>query len=163
MIRVFLSSADWMDRNFFRRIEVAFPVLEKTLRQRVIDEGLRPYLEDNTHAWTLHRDGTYRRLTPGRRSPRSAQHWLMNKLVTSTCLAFDGPSPRRHVVFTSSYPPPSPLSFSCVTCDATVRTAESHVMDSQKSDAPAANSAVSCVGDCPISTGLPAPGSLQTL
>jgi polyphosphate kinase len=70
-----------MDRNFFRRIEVAFPVLDKSLRQRVIDEGLRPYLDDNTHAWILHRDGTYRRLTPGRRAPRSAQQWLMNKLV----------------------------------------------------------------------------------
>jgi len=80
--RVFLSSADWMDRNFFRRIEVAFPVLEKTLRQRVIDEGLRPFLEDNTHAWILHRDGTYRRQTPGRRAPRSAQQYLMNTLVT---------------------------------------------------------------------------------
>ena len=80
--RVFLSSADWMDRNFFRRIEVAFPVLDKTLRQRVIDEGLRPYLEDNTHAWILHRDGTYRRQTPGRRAARSSQQWLMSKLVT---------------------------------------------------------------------------------
>ncbi len=79
--RVFLSSADWMDRNFFRRIEVAFPVLDKSLRQRVIDEGLGPYLDDNTHAWMLHRDGTYRRQTPGRRAPRSAQQWLMNKLV----------------------------------------------------------------------------------
>ncbi|WHZ15916.1 MAG: Polyphosphate kinase [Nitrospira sp.] len=80
--RVFLSSADWMDRNFFRRIEVAFPVLDKTLKQRVIDEGLRPYLEDNTHAWILHRDGSYRRQIPGRKTPRSAQQWLMNRLVT---------------------------------------------------------------------------------
>ena len=70
-----------MDRNFFRRIELAFPVLDKTLRARVFDEGLRPYLEDNTHAWILHEDGTYRRQTPGRRTARSAQQWLMNKLV----------------------------------------------------------------------------------
>ena len=80
--RVYLSSADWMDRNFFRRIEVAFPVLDPVLRRRLIDEGLRPYLEDNTHAWLLHRDGTYKRQTPGRGAARSAQQWLMNRLVT---------------------------------------------------------------------------------
>jgi polyphosphate kinase len=44
---VWLSSADWMDRNFFRRIELAFPVLDEKLKRRVIGEGLRPYLEDN--------------------------------------------------------------------------------------------------------------------
>jgi len=43
---VYLASADWMDRNFFRRIEVCFPVLEKKLKKRVIDEGLKIYLQD---------------------------------------------------------------------------------------------------------------------
>jgi len=42
--KVYLSSADWMDRNFFRRIEVAFPILDPRLKRRVIREGLRAYL-----------------------------------------------------------------------------------------------------------------------
>jgi polyphosphate kinase len=47
---VYLASADWMGRNLFRRIEVAFPVLDPKLKRRVIDEGLRPYLEDTAEA-----------------------------------------------------------------------------------------------------------------
>ncbi len=80
--KVWLSSADWMDRNFFRRIEVAFPILDPVLKRRVIEEGLQPYLEDNTHTWVLHAGGTYRRETPGRRKPRSAQQWLLNQFAT---------------------------------------------------------------------------------
>ena len=50
---VYLSSADWMGRNLFRRIEVAWPVIDPKLARRVIDEGLKPYLEDRRDAWTL--------------------------------------------------------------------------------------------------------------
>jgi polyphosphate kinase len=45
--KVYLSSADWMERNFFRRIELAFPVLDRKLKRRVIAEGLQIYLTDN--------------------------------------------------------------------------------------------------------------------
>jgi polyphosphate kinase len=58
---VYLSSADWMDRNFFRRIEVAFPVLDAKLKRRVIDEGLRVHLRDNALAWVMDSDGQYQR------------------------------------------------------------------------------------------------------
>jgi polyphosphate kinase len=58
---VYLSSADWMGRNLFRRIEIAWPVLDRKLKQRVIDEGLRVYLDDSAAAWTLGADGEYRR------------------------------------------------------------------------------------------------------
>ncbi len=58
---VYLSSADWMDRNFFRRIEVAFPVLDAKLKRRVIDEGLRVHLRDNALAWVMDSDGHYQR------------------------------------------------------------------------------------------------------
>jgi polyphosphate kinase len=57
--RVYLASADWMGRNLFRRIEVAFPVLDPKLKRRVIEEGLRPYLEDTAEAWTLLASGEY--------------------------------------------------------------------------------------------------------
>ncbi len=58
---VYLSSADWMDRNFFRRIEVAFPVRNPRLKKRVIDEGLRVHLKDNVLAWQMDGDGVYHR------------------------------------------------------------------------------------------------------
>jgi polyphosphate kinase len=59
---VYLSSADWMGRNMFGRIEIAWPVRDPALRQRVIDEGLVPYLHDLLDAWELNADGHYRRL-----------------------------------------------------------------------------------------------------
>jgi polyphosphate kinase len=58
---VYLASADWMGRNLFRRIEVAWPVLDRKLKQRVIDEGLRAYLDDTADAWLLGADGVYRK------------------------------------------------------------------------------------------------------
>jgi polyphosphate kinase len=54
---LYLSSADWMSRNMFRRIEVAWPVVDARLRQRVIDEALVPYLHDTMDAWQLGPDG----------------------------------------------------------------------------------------------------------
>jgi polyphosphate kinase len=56
---VYLSSADWMNRNMLRRIEIAWPVLDAKLRQRVVDECLVPYLNDTTDAWFMQPDGTY--------------------------------------------------------------------------------------------------------
>lgn len=56
---VFLSSADWMPRNFYRRIETAFPILDGNLRERIIAELLALPLADNTRARRLHTDGTY--------------------------------------------------------------------------------------------------------
>ena len=59
---LYLSSADWMGRNMFRRIEVAWPVRDPRLRQRVIDECLVPYLHDTLDAWELRPDGRYERV-----------------------------------------------------------------------------------------------------
>ena len=78
---VYLSSADWMDRNFFRRIELCFPVLDPTLKQRVIREGLQPYLEDNSQAWVMQADGNYERLQPKRSRRRAAQEELLASLA----------------------------------------------------------------------------------
>ncbi len=78
---VHLASADWMSRNLFRRIEVAFPVLDKALKRRVITEGLNPYLKDNSNAWELDADGNYhRRRTRARQNEFSAQRYLMDLL-----------------------------------------------------------------------------------
>ena len=78
---VYLSSADWMSRNLFRRIEVAFPVLDRALKRRVLQEGLDPYLKDNTNAWELGPDGRYTRRKPrGKQIAFSAQEYLMQTL-----------------------------------------------------------------------------------
>ncbi len=58
---VYLASADWMDRNFFRRIETGFPILDPKLKRRVINEGLKAPLKDNVKAWEMQPDGSYRR------------------------------------------------------------------------------------------------------
>lgn len=79
---VYLGSADWMNRNLFRRIEVAFPVLDKALKKRVITEGLHPYLKDNTNSWELDSNGQYQRRKPRtRQTPFSAQQYLMQLLA----------------------------------------------------------------------------------
>jgi polyphosphate kinase len=81
---VYLGSADWMGRNLFRRIEVAFPVLDPELKERVIAEGLKPYLTDTRDAWELGEDGSYRRAKPrGRAQSRSAQQELLDLLAES--------------------------------------------------------------------------------
>ncbi len=71
---LYLSSADWMSRNMFRRIEVAWPVRDPKLRQRVIDEGLQPYLHDTLDAWQLGPDGRSARVSD---KGQSAQQALM--------------------------------------------------------------------------------------
>jgi polyphosphate kinase len=78
---VYLASADWMNRNLFRRIEVAFPVLDRKLKQRVIDEGLTPYLKDNINAWELESTGRYKKRKPrGKQKAFGAQRYLMQSL-----------------------------------------------------------------------------------
>ena len=79
--QLYLSSADWMNRNLFRRIEVVFPVLDKNLKKRIMQEGLLPYLKDNLNAWELRSDGQYYRKQP--RNPErgmNAQLSLMQKI-----------------------------------------------------------------------------------
>ena len=78
---LYLASADWMNRNLFRRIEVAFPILDKGLKKRVMQEGLLPYLKDNLNSWELDGEGVYQRRRP--RSDQagfSAQEFLMQTL-----------------------------------------------------------------------------------
>jgi len=77
---LFCASADWMERNLLRRIETCFPIIDPALAVRVYDESLVNYLADNTQAWLLHADGSYRRVDPGEDMPHSAQLALLAKL-----------------------------------------------------------------------------------
>jgi polyphosphate kinase len=78
---VYLASADWMDRNFFRRIEVGFPLLDRKLKKRVIDEGLKVYLRDNSQAWEMDLDGQYQRKKARRGVAHCAQRELLEHLA----------------------------------------------------------------------------------
>jgi polyphosphate kinase len=80
---VYCSSADWMPRNFFLRVETCFPIENKELRERVVKESLLYFLADNTQAWELQQDGTYTRVKPAGRKPRCAQAELLKELAES--------------------------------------------------------------------------------
>ena len=70
---LFCSSADWMPRNMHNRVEACFPIDEKRPRDVVLTYGLSNYLIDNTQAWIMQSDGTYKRQKPGDSKQRSAQ------------------------------------------------------------------------------------------
>ena len=73
---VFCSSADWMERNFFRRVEIAFPIRDAELRDRILQD-LEICLRDDSQAWELGPDGRYIRLLPGGDAAVSAQAELL--------------------------------------------------------------------------------------
>jgi len=76
-----ISSADWMDRNLLRRIEVATPILDLDLARRVFNESLENYAVDNQQAWQLNADGSYTKVMPSDgEMPFSAQSMLMARL-----------------------------------------------------------------------------------
>ena len=62
--RIYCSSADWMDRNLFNRVEVCFPIEDPALKKRIYQQGLVNYLKDNIRAWLLQGDGTWTRVQP---------------------------------------------------------------------------------------------------
>jgi polyphosphate kinase len=80
---IFCSSADWMDRNFFRRVEVCFPVQSENLKARVIAD-LDLCLSDNCQAWELRSNGAYRLVRPAPGDePLSFQAQLLRNLAES--------------------------------------------------------------------------------
>jgi polyphosphate kinase len=81
---MFCASADWMERNFFRRVEVAFPLRRKAHRERILRD-LETYLRDDTQAWTLRPDGVYTHVQVSKDSPTNAQSELLARYsATST-------------------------------------------------------------------------------
>src|SRR5213083_460054 len=77
---VYLSSADWMPRNFFRRIEVAFPLETPALRDQITNDVIPAFLHDRVKARELQPDGTYRRLTPEGAEPRRQAQWQFREV-----------------------------------------------------------------------------------
>ncbi len=80
---LYCSSADWMERNFFRRVEACFPITDSELRTRVLDD-LQCYLDDNCQAWELQSDGSYQRLSPAPDTPAYAAQVELLRLRAET-------------------------------------------------------------------------------
>jgi polyphosphate kinase len=72
---VYFASADWMPRNFLRRVEIAFPIETPVLRDQIITEVLPRFMNDRVKARELQPDGTYRRLRPEGPEPREQAQW----------------------------------------------------------------------------------------
>jgi polyphosphate kinase len=80
----FLSSADWMPRNFQRRVEVLFPVESERLREQIRGEVIEPALGDTAGAYQMNADGVYVRRNPGpAESPRNAQAEVLERVGKS--------------------------------------------------------------------------------
>jgi polyphosphate kinase len=78
---IFLGSADWMPRNFYRRIEIAFPVESPRLKERIIGEILPVVLADNVRARSLGHDGVYQRLAPAHGDPSVRSQMVFQELA----------------------------------------------------------------------------------
>lgn len=78
---LFCASADWLERNLLRRVEICFPILNPDLAKRIYSDVLQSYLDDNLNAWELGSDGVYRKLLPETdHAPYSAQVALLESL-----------------------------------------------------------------------------------
>ena len=82
--KLFCSSADWMPRNLFKRLETAFPIGDSRLAARVLYETLEICLEDNQRAWRLEPSGHYVRVRAGKQKPRASQEMLLEILADAS-------------------------------------------------------------------------------
>ena len=79
---MWLSSADWMNRNMMRRVEIAWPIIDSRHQARILEECCQAYLDDNFDAWLLQSDGSYQFATDtaiNKTNLFSAQQYLMQK------------------------------------------------------------------------------------
>jgi polyphosphate kinase len=104
--RVFLSSADWMPRNFDRRVEVMFPVEAENLRRRIVEEIIPTYLNDNRRMRMLKPDGTYVRVSEAGDAPHRSQVELLALAATRT----NGAATAGTLPVSFDAIPPSPVS-----------------------------------------------------
>ncbi|PYK31694.1 MAG: polyphosphate kinase 1 [Verrucomicrobia bacterium] len=108
---VYLSSADWMPRNFIRRVEVAFPIETPALRDNIIKEVLPRFLNDRVKSRELQPDGSYRRLKPEGTEERSQAQWHFREVTRERAKKQGRPKPQRAgklIPITVAPEPPSP-------------------------------------------------------
>jgi polyphosphate kinase len=104
---VLLGSADWMPRNFFRRIEVMFPVDEARLKSRLTEELLQVVLSDNVKARQLQADGAYTRLAPAEGQSGVRSQTIFQALARESAREATDPAFRFVPIFGTLGPPPA--------------------------------------------------------
>jgi polyphosphate kinase len=108
---IYVSSADWMPRNFHRRIELMFPIQDETLRQRVHDEVLVTSFSDNVKGWVLRSDGGYERASRGEKEPPLRAQQRCIELARERARAADVQVTRvGRLFFTPATAPPPPAN-----------------------------------------------------